>query len=134
MIKKIFDFISCKRPRSDSKAQNPRKKPKNYIICGICKDIIAFSSTLRCGHSFCELCLTQYMLYNPGCPKCDEYVRNAPSFPCYTLDQVIEAEIPSSKLENWQTRQKDLEKAKKSAKIIRPYIGMKIDVKDQEGI
>ncbi|CAG9325698.1 unnamed protein product [Blepharisma stoltei] len=134
MLKKLFDFISCKRPRSEDSSKAPIKKRKPYIFCAICNDVISLSSTLRCGHSFCEPCIAQYLLYSAECPKCDRFVRNANLYPSFSFDQIIEEEIGKTDLEKWKNRRNEVEINKKSKRLRRAEIGMKIDVRDLEGI
>ena len=64
MMQKIVDLISCKRKRESSKIRVPMKKPRDCLICDLCKDVIVLSRTLPCGDSFCELCITEHFLKN----------------------------------------------------------------------
>lgn len=46
------------------------------IFCPICKDFIVHSVTTNCEHTFCEVCLTDYMLYIDECPECLARIRS----------------------------------------------------------
>ncbi|VDM77029.1 unnamed protein product [Strongylus vulgaris] len=47
----------------------------NCIKCPICLDVMVQASTLRCGHSFCELCLDEAVNYDDRCPECRQYTQ-----------------------------------------------------------
>ena len=64
MFKKIKDFIVCKRKRREHELPPLKKKPRDCIICELCKDVIVVSRTLPCGDSFCEMCITEHFLSN----------------------------------------------------------------------
>ena len=39
------------------------KHDKNDLICSICLNFICCSVTTVCGHTFCEICIYEYLLY-----------------------------------------------------------------------
>ncbi|EPB74648.1 zinc finger, C3HC4 type [Ancylostoma ceylanicum] len=42
----------------------------NCVKCPICLDIMVQACALRCGHSFCELCLDEAVNSDDRCPEC----------------------------------------------------------------
>uniref|UniRef100_A0A7I4YBG2 RING-type domain-containing protein n=1 Tax=Haemonchus contortus TaxID=6289 RepID=A0A7I4YBG2_HAECO len=40
------------------------------IRCSICLDVLVEAIVLRCGHSFCELCLDEAVNVDDRCPEC----------------------------------------------------------------
>ncbi|KAL6726807.1 hypothetical protein Aduo_008739 [Ancylostoma duodenale] len=42
----------------------------NCIKCPICLDVMVQACALRCGHSFCELCLDKAVNSDDRCPEC----------------------------------------------------------------
>ena len=57
----LLKGLLCKR-RPRSLSPGPFKKKSSGYLCKICMETIISSRTLPCGDSFCETCLTEYLL------------------------------------------------------------------------
>lgn len=65
---------------------------KSTAECSICLELMALSySVVPCGHSFCYVCITDWMKQNKKCPTCSTPVAN--SIPCRMLDDIIRATV-----------------------------------------
>lgn len=49
--------------------------PQNDFVCRICFDFIVKTITTLCGHSFCERCLYEYLIFFLKCPTCPMKLR-----------------------------------------------------------
>lgn len=63
MFKKIKELIFCKRKQNCSE-RLPTKRPRDWLLCEICKEVMVCSRTLPCGDSFCEICVNEHFLSN----------------------------------------------------------------------
>ncbi|KAI9101841.1 hypothetical protein DFS34DRAFT_433377 [Phlyctochytrium arcticum] len=45
-------------------------KLEESVSCPICKDYYSAAMSLPCGHTFCSLCLRQYLSNSSSCPAC----------------------------------------------------------------
>ena len=45
------------------------------LNCPICMDYIISSRTAVCGHSFCEVCISESLIHRKECPNCRKDVR-----------------------------------------------------------
>lgn len=62
MISKIKKFFECKKKNKNDDFALPIKRPRDCLICDICKEVVISSKTLPCGDSFCDVCLTEHLL------------------------------------------------------------------------
>jgi hypothetical protein len=61
------------------------------FICMICLDLIVSSVTTKCGHSFCEICLFDYLAFFAKCPSCPRRLRHSNHFgACKEMDNLID--------------------------------------------
>lgn len=68
-------------------------KKLNYtppLICSVCEDYIVAASTATCGHTYCEDCLNEWIIFSKECVVCRKYIRGGPSNPSYVIDNIIE--------------------------------------------
>jgi len=59
------------------------------IFCPICDDYISHSVTTTCEHTFCEICLQEYLLFLNECPECRIKIRNQKFANNILLDNLI---------------------------------------------
>merc|ERR1712150_105800 len=44
------------------------------LICSICQDVFILSTTLSCGHTFCEDCVARWRQTRNVCPICRQHI------------------------------------------------------------
>ena len=60
------------------------------FVCAICNEAIIDCICLECGHSFCTLCLHQWLTSNRACPTCYQFVKeDFGSQRTYCVDEFI---------------------------------------------
>ena len=59
------------------------------IFCPLCKDYLAHSVTTACEHTFCEVCLAEYLIFLDECPDCCAKIRNQKHANNILLDNLI---------------------------------------------
>lgn len=59
------------------------------IFCPLCYDYLAHSVTTFCEHTFCELCLSEYLVFLDECPECRLHIRNQKQANNILLDNLI---------------------------------------------
>lgn len=130
MLGKLLSLIGVKRPREDankiSKLQSCR--------CPICTDIIVNCVITNCGHSFCEYCLNQSMIYAQACPLCRKQLKVNSFIPCKALNFSIRAQLNSQQLAHYRAKKQQHDEWKQSKLLKNTSVGMKIDALDTEGI
>jgi len=61
------------------------------LSCPICFEIISVAHVTKCGHSFCQNCISKALESMHRCPKCNTPCNLAKDvFPNFTLNQIIE--------------------------------------------
>lgn len=63
MFNILGSFLCCKRSRKKQEVPNPTKKVKHLTDCPICHETIVSATVTECGHSYCEYCLLNHLLY-----------------------------------------------------------------------
>ena len=59
------------------------------IFCQLCSDYLCHSVTTACEHTYCELCLLEYLLYLDECPTCRARIRHQKQASNILLDNLI---------------------------------------------
>ena len=69
--------------------------------CGVCLRLMWRPSTLHCGHSFCQRCLTECMLHHLACPTCRVDVPFETSVPhcSFSLQEALTRMFPAETAE-----------------------------------
>lgn len=112
------------------------------LNCPICMDYIVSCRTAICGHSFCEMCISESMIHRKECPNCRKDIRKWVLSKSEIIDSAVKLMV-SSKAENDDNaeelqRYKERVKAheewlsKQSVEPIKP--GEKVDALDTEYI
>jgi hypothetical protein len=59
---------------------NNSKDPNEHLACSCCLEIFTDPLTLLCGHSFCQLCLANWVIAsnNKTCPTCRQFWNGVP--------------------------------------------------------
>jgi hypothetical protein len=65
-----------------------------HLRCGLCREHVAGSLVLSCGHLFCGQCLADHLIGSPSCPACQMSLRAIP-VRCSALDNVMAALLPA---------------------------------------
>lgn len=65
-----------------------------HLRCGLCREPVAGSLVLSCGHLFCGACLCDHLTRTPACPACQMSLRAIP-VRCIAIDHVVGALLPS---------------------------------------
>lgn len=85
---------------------------ENDFVCPICLKYIVSALSLKCGHTYCEICLHEYLLYFKDCPLCNEKLRKSKFAQCYLLDEMINDFIVNNHKEEYEDFQKRKEEHK----------------------
>lgn len=109
------------------------------FICEICMDLIVSSVTTKCGHSFCEICLFDYLTLFAKCPLCARRLRHSNSFgACKEMDNMIDKMLKESGDEELLTEYRERVQRNKSwnrQRMISEFrVGMSLDVQNKEYI
>jgi hypothetical protein len=87
-------------------------------VCSICQDLMASTHSLRCGHTFCGLCILRWLKQGKRtCPECRATIPQHET-PCrvFTCDKIIEALRPTltpEQIQNLDERIAELDKMQK---------------------
>ena len=103
------------------------------FICPLCFKLMQKCVTTVCGHSYCEHCLDEYLIYKENCFVCDfngkkhNKLRDKPLVTNFKVDdlivQIIEnCQIDSVK-EDWSKRKKMLEEKQAKKKLGEVAVG-----------
>jgi hypothetical protein len=65
-----------------------------HLRCGLCREHVAGSLVLSCGHLFCGSCLSDHLIASPSCPACQMSLRAIP-VRCIAIDHVVAALLPA---------------------------------------
>ncbi|CAK62085.1 unnamed protein product (macronuclear) [Paramecium tetraurelia] len=106
---------------------------KNDFICPICLNYIVAAVSLKCGHTFCEICLHEYLLYFKGCHICNDNMRKSKFAYCYLLDQMIHEFIKShhpEELKTYEMAKISNKEWRKKKQVQSIDVGQQIDVRD----
>jgi hypothetical protein len=115
-------------------------KFKSGLSCTICLNYYCLPQTLKCGHSFCFLCIREWILNFkdktsiPVCPICREIIKSYP-FKNYSLLQQIENIIVGIDLEDYEKQKKHAviiyESQNNNNNVWKPLISQEL-IKDEE--
>lgn len=94
--------LSLARPKQPGR---PSAKASKDFICTICYDLIVSSVTTKCGHSFCEICLFDYLAFFAKCPSCPRRLRHSNHFgACKEMDNLVDKILRSQRDKELTTR------------------------------
>lgn len=131
MFKKLLSLIGAKRHREEAPvAQKKRKRCK----CPICTEIIVKCVITNCGHTFCEYCLEQSMMYSSSCPLCRKKISLSSYIPCKSIDNFIRSQLTEKQKESYFLRLDLTAKWNEDKKLKDSKVGMKIDALNTDGI
>lgn len=131
MFEKLLSLIGVKRQR-EVPAEN--KKKRKRCKCPICTEPIAKCVLTCCGHTFCEYCLEQSMIYSSSCPLCRKKITRTSSIPCKTIDSYVYSQLSEKQKESYVLRMRLTAKWNEEKKLKNTKVGMKIDALDTEGV
>jgi hypothetical protein len=101
------------------------------LTCPICKQLLKEASFLRCGHEFCESCISRWLLSSNanGCPICRRSAYPSDIKPCILIRSII------TKIESDQRNQFNFQSATPLAREIDTAIRIHIIVQNlRDGI
>lgn len=114
------------------------------FTCPICHKLLQKCVTTLCGHSYCEACLDDYLIYKETCFVCDFWgtkrvlIRDKPVHVSFKVDDVINQIIDNCKNKaiksDWLERQAEHLKAQKERQVGELEIDQLVDVRDTEYI
>jgi Zinc finger, C3HC4 type (RING finger) len=111
--KSLLNFKICKKKAmktSQRKTDEYYQQPKLLeevvsirhntpdVICPICLKFMCHAAVASCGHSFCDICLIEYLMLAPvtrssnqACIVCGKHIRNRDQYAkCKQLDNIVE--------------------------------------------
>ena len=106
------------------------------MLCPICLDYIVSAVTTACGHSFCEKCIYEYMLYFRKCECCPRKLKSSKELgKSKNIDSIIDSQLsllhPDEKI-RYKARL-DEHKRYQELKTIKEFcVGMVLDVRSPE--
>jgi len=109
------------------------------LICPICLNFIAKSVNLRCGHSYCEICIYEYRLFTSLCLVCEKPFKCGRHLAyCKNLDRFIEAmllclDLPEE-LESLRVRKQNNLHYQREKIPVGLEVGKKIDILSPERV
>jgi len=56
------------------------------VTCPICTEFMFKTTMTVCGHSFCEQCIDEYMIYKKTCFVCQQLIRGKHLTSCVQVD------------------------------------------------
>ena len=71
-VKRVYSSLETK---TQDKHLEHRGETQDDLVCKICYRFIVKSVVTKCGHSFCEKCLYDYLLFFFECPSCNLKLR-----------------------------------------------------------
>lgn len=61
----------------------------DYLLCGICFNVIEEAVILKCGHTFCRICIVRAIDLNNKCPLDNSFINNEMVFPNFIARDFI---------------------------------------------
>ena len=109
------------------------------FVCVICMDLIVNSVTTKCGHSFCEICLSEYLAFFAKCPSCPRRLRHSHHFgACKEMDNLIDKMLHQNQdqelLVHHRKRVEENKNWNRRRMISKFKVGMFLDVQTKEYI
>jgi Zinc finger, C3HC4 type (RING finger) len=132
MFEKILSMIGVKRQRF--KPDESLNKSPKVCQCPICKDFIVNCILTVCGHSFCEYCLNQSLIYSSLCPLCRKKIDINTCIPSKIIDSYVVSRLNEAQKPLYNLKKQQIEDWKTSKQLKETKVGMKVDVLDTEGI
>ena len=68
-----MSLLRDKLPRPPVHSLSPQQGP-GILICIICQEVLDDPRRIDCGHTFCNLCITQWLCKSICCPMCRQKV------------------------------------------------------------
>ena len=109
--------------------------------CPICMDYIISCRTAVCGHSFCEICISESLIHRKECPNCRKDIRKWVMSKSEIIDSAVKlmvkskaAEGDESEMQRYEERVKNFQDWKDKQTIKQVATGEKVDALDTEYI
>lgn len=141
LAKKLLEEASTKM-RSLKRTLDQSFKGVEELNCPICMDYIVSCRTAICGHSFCEMCISESMIHRKECPNCRKDIRKWVLSKSEIIDSAVKIMVTSksddnddnAELKRYLERGKAHEewRNKQSVEPVKP--GEKVDALDTEYI
>lgn len=82
--------LAQQKKELEQKNENNSESMEDDITCCMCYDILMSAKSLKCGHTMCHQCITQWIDAKPqsSCPICRKSIEHEP-ISCLTLDTII---------------------------------------------
>mmetsp|Transcript_2644 Transcript_2644/g.2771 ORF Transcript_2644/g.2771 Transcript_2644/m.2771 type:complete len:325 (-) Transcript_2644:367-1341(-) len=108
------------------------------LLCPICLEMMVNPVTTFCGHSFCEFCIFESLIFKSYCPVCREDIRGYKNPRCILLSQLIETLLTNEEhlgeKQEYHRRKQVHTKWINGRKLVDIEVGAKVDVCDTEHI
>ncbi|OMJ80816.1 hypothetical protein SteCoe_18872 [Stentor coeruleus] len=131
MFEKLLSLIGVKRQREEP---SELKKMRKHCRCPICTEPIVKCALTNCGHTFCEYCFEQSIIYSSSCPLCRKKLTRSSTIPCKSIDNYIYSQLSDKQKESYVLRMGLITKWNEEKKLSNTKVGMKIDALDTEGV
>ncbi|KAL4476822.1 hypothetical protein ABPG72_010659 [Tetrahymena utriculariae] len=110
---------------------------QKLLDCPICMDYLVSPVQTQCGHTYCEICLTEALLKQNICPMCKKVVPNFNFVIDTLLDGLVKQYVESYNDENkekYTQRRKKYFAWNKKRRPQKFEEGMKLDIRDLDNI
>ena len=67
---------------------NFRELAESQLQCAVCSELFVEATSINCGHTFCNYCITEWMKKKANCPVCRTDIKQ--SVQCKVLDEYAE--------------------------------------------
>lgn len=132
MFKKLLSYLGLKRQRDDHASFPPVEV--SPFDCPICSDVIVSCALTSCGHSFCEFCINNALIYSQLCPICRKPLNINSFIPCNSVDQIVESGLKDEQRRSFRRRKTRFEQWKDEKTLKETKVGQKVDALDTEGV
>lgn len=99
MIKNAIEKLKYGAAHFDIKVEG--KSIRESLNCGICHDTFIDPYSLKCGHSFCQICINKVLRTQKNCPDCHQIVLRKP-YANRIVGQLVEQVISKQRQETQQ--------------------------------
>ena len=129
MFKKLLSYLGLKRQRDDHASFPPAEI--SPFDCPICSDVIVSCALTSCGHSFCEFCINNALIYSQLCPICRKPLNINSFVPCNSVDQIVESSLKGEQRRSFRRRKVRCEQWKEKKTLKETKVGQKVDALDK---
>lgn len=109
------------------------------LICPICLKFVCHATLTECGHSFCDVCLLEYLLVASACIVCNSNIPHRSVFSrCKRLDSIVEQLVADSgdrsEQLDYASRKRQRKEYQENRRLATVETGKLLDVRSPEHV